>query len=92
LYDDGNKVHPLLKPYANINKKEQIKNEELVRETIKVIRTLGWTLDKAEIAAGNIQKPMTKLSQKKLKVKLKLFLIKKLICFKTYKKKGWNSY
>ena len=68
LYDDGNKVHPLLKPYANLNKKEQIKYEELIRETIKVIRTLGWTLDKAEVAAGNIPKPMTKLSQKKLKV------------------------
>ncbi len=39
----------------------------MIRETIKVIRTLGWTLDKAEIAAGNIPKPMTKLSQKKLK-------------------------
>lgn len=64
IYDDASKKHPVIKPYANLNKKEQLKYEELIRDTLKVIKTLGWTIDKADVGA---QKQVAKLVPKKIK-------------------------
>jgi hypothetical protein len=37
------------------------------------MRTLGWTLDKADLASGNAPKQMARLTQKKLKVNFSIY-------------------
>jgi hypothetical protein len=64
VYDDASKKHPIIKPYSNLSKKEVLKYEDLIRDTLKVIKSLGWIIDKADVGA---QKQVAKLVPKKIK-------------------------
>ena len=66
-YNDSTKIHPLLKPYQNLSRKDQQKYEDLTRETIKAAKGLGWILERGEMASSNATKNITRLNQKKLK-------------------------
>lgn len=67
-YNDSSKLHPLLKPYVNIGRKDQQRYEELTRETLKVIKALGWSVEKGD---GNLNliKNASRINQKKHRVK-----------------------
>ena len=55
----------MLKPYTNLSRKDQMKYEDLTRETLKAMKALGWSMEKSEL---NTPKNTTRLVQKKIKV------------------------
>jgi hypothetical protein len=57
----------LLKAYNGISRKDQLKYEDLTRETLKAIKALGWTLMKDPTASAS-SKTVSRLAIKKLKV------------------------
>lgn len=75
-YNDSTKMHPLLKPYSNLSRKDQLRYEDLTRETLKVINVLGWSIEKGE-GNLNLMKNASRIIQKKMRVSQtqKIFII-----------------
>lgn len=65
-YSDSEKLHPSLKQYQNLSRKDQMKYEDLTRETLKAIKVLGWTIEKSDSPTGSL-KNASRMIQKKLK-------------------------
>ena len=63
IYNDACKTHPMLKPYNQLGRKDQMKYEDLTREILKSIKALGWSMEKSD---GPGAKNTPRLHQKKL--------------------------
>lgn len=63
IYNDANMAHPMLKPYDQLSRKEQVKYEDLTRDVLKAIKSLGWAMEKT---GGISSKNTARLIQKKL--------------------------
>ncbi|XP_072162212.1 ryanodine receptor isoform X2 [Bemisia tabaci] len=48
-YSDSQKVHPRLKPYAMLNDYEKERYKEPVRESLKALLAIGWTVEHTEV-------------------------------------------
>nr|CAI5848298.1 unnamed protein product [Callosobruchus analis] len=46
---DGNKTHPRLKPYSMLNDYERERYKEPVRESLKALLAIGWTVEHTEV-------------------------------------------
>jgi len=62
-YSDATKVHPMLKPYKQLGRKDQMKYEDMTREVLKAVKALRWGMERTDGAAG---KNTPRLQPKKL--------------------------
>ena len=63
IYNDASMIHPLLKPFDQLPRKDQLRYEDQTREALKAIKSLGWAMDKT---GGLSSKNSSRLLQKKL--------------------------
>ena len=52
LYSDSQRRHPLLRPFGMLTRDEQIKYEELTRETLKCVKVVGWMIERGSTTSA----------------------------------------
>lgn len=63
-WSDANKTHPRLKPYNMLNDYERERYKEPVRESLKALLAIGWSVEHAEVDVPSTNRSSMRRSSK----------------------------
>ncbi|XP_033608233.1 ryanodine receptor isoform X6 [Cryptotermes secundus] len=63
-WSDANKTHPRLKPYGMLNDYEKERYKEPVRESLKALLAIGWTVEHSDVEVPSNNRNSTRRSSK----------------------------
>lgn len=63
-WSDANKTHPRLKPYNMLNDYERERYKEPVRESLKALLAIGWSVEHAEVDVPSTSRNSLRRSSK----------------------------
>ncbi|XP_034937910.1 ryanodine receptor isoform X2 [Chelonus insularis] len=63
-WSDANKTHPRLKPYSVLNDYEKERYKEPVRESLKALLAIGWSVEHAEVDMASTNRSSLRRSSK----------------------------
>lgn len=63
-WSDTNKTHPRLKPYDKLNDYERERYKEPVRESLKALLAIGWSVEHAEVDVPSTNRSSLRRSSK----------------------------
>lgn len=63
-WSEVNKTHPMLKPYNTLNDYERERYKEPVRESLKALLAIGWSVEHAEVDVPSTNRSSMRRSSK----------------------------
>ncbi|XP_021941444.1 ryanodine receptor-like isoform X2 [Zootermopsis nevadensis] len=63
-WSDANEAHPRLKPYSVLNDYEKERYKEPVRESLKALLAIGWTVEHSDVEVPSNNRNSTRISSK----------------------------